>query len=316
MQIRPPTLARIFDHKPFGYVLKHTIEPQVTYRYQTGIDNYSEILRFDYRDILADTNEVEYGVVNRLFAKKTSSDSECFQHPKYLPEGESPDSERGKAMLAAHEVCDDMSGPARELITWELAQKYYMNTTWGGALVPGSRNVFDSTVDLSGIAFLTEPRLFSPIVSRLKLFNGPTDFQWALDYDPVLHQVNASTIFAGYLWKNWYFGAGQTYLKLPGEVLNGTTVQDIFNQYRLMLRYGNIAKHGINGAFTIGLDSQVGYVQYVSMQSNYNWNCCGVTFEYRRLALGTVRNENFYKFALSLTNIGTFGNLRRVDRLY
>ena len=316
MQIRPPTLARIFEHKPFGYVLKHTIEPQVTYRYQTGIHNYSDILRFDYRDILADTNEVEYGVVNRLFAKKTSSNSECFQHPKYLPEGESRVSAKAKAMLAAHEVCDDRFGPARELITWELAQKYYMNTTWGGALVPGTRNVFDSTVDLTGIAFLTEPRLFSPIVSRLKISTGSTDLQWAFDYDPVLHQVNASTIFAGYHWKDWYFGGGQTYLVLPGEAPVNSTAQDVFNQYRLMVQYGTMYRRGINGAFQIGLDSQVGYVQYVSMQSNYNWDCCGVTFEYRRFALGTVRNENFYKFALSLTNIGTFGNLRRVDRLY
>ena len=71
MEVRPPTLSKIFDRKHFGYVIKHTIEPQVVYRYQTGIDNFSQILRFDQRDILADTNEVEYGVVNRLFAKKT-----------------------------------------------------------------------------------------------------------------------------------------------------------------------------------------------------------------------------------------------------
>ena len=63
--------------------MKHTIEPQVVYRYQSGIDNFSQIIRFDQRDILADTNEVEYGVVNRLFAKKTKSTGECFRHPKY-----------------------------------------------------------------------------------------------------------------------------------------------------------------------------------------------------------------------------------------
>ena len=83
MEVRPPTLSKIFDRKLFGYVMKHTIEPQVVYRYQTGIDNFSQIIRFDQRDILADTNEVEYGVVNRLFAKKTKSTAECFQHPKY-----------------------------------------------------------------------------------------------------------------------------------------------------------------------------------------------------------------------------------------
>ncbi len=70
-EVRPPTLSRIFDHKPFGCVLKHTIEPFAIYRYQTGINDFSQIIRFDERDILADTNEVEYGVINRLYSKKT-----------------------------------------------------------------------------------------------------------------------------------------------------------------------------------------------------------------------------------------------------
>ena len=47
MEVRPPTLSRIFDHKPFGRVLKHTVEPYAIYRYQTGIDNFSQIIRFD-----------------------------------------------------------------------------------------------------------------------------------------------------------------------------------------------------------------------------------------------------------------------------
>jgi LPS-assembly protein len=29
-----------------------------------------------------------------------------------------------------------------------------------------------------------------------------------------------------------------------------------------------------------------------------------------------VRNENQYRFSFSLANIGTFGNLRRQERLY
>ena len=57
MEIRPPTLSKIFDRKLFGYAIKHTIEPQIVYRYQTGIDNFSQILRLDQRDILADTND-------------------------------------------------------------------------------------------------------------------------------------------------------------------------------------------------------------------------------------------------------------------
>jgi hypothetical protein len=34
------------------------------------INNFDRILRFDARDIASDTNEVEYAVVNRLYAKR------------------------------------------------------------------------------------------------------------------------------------------------------------------------------------------------------------------------------------------------------
>ena len=64
-------------------------------------------------------------------------------------------------------------------------------------MVPGQRNVFDSTVDFTGIAFLTEPRRFSPIISRLRVQDAKTDVSWAVDYDPVLHQLNASTLVSG-----------------------------------------------------------------------------------------------------------------------
>ena len=209
MEVRPPSIARIFDRKLFGYVLKHVVEPYAVYRYETGINNFANIIRFDYRDILADSSGVEYGVVNRLYAKKSKSSGECFLHPKYLPP-DTPPAEATKQMAKDPSICDDKNGPAREVITWTIAQKYFFNPTFGGALVPNQRNVFDSSVDFSGIAFLTEPRNASPIISRLLVRDGSTDFQWALDYDPVFHQVNASTIFVGHrVSPKWYVLGGQ-----------------------------------------------------------------------------------------------------------
>jgi LPS-assembly protein len=314
VDMRPPSFARIFDRKLFGYVLKHVVEPSVTYRYQTGINDFSQIIRFDERDILVDTNEVRYGVVNRIYAKKTKSTGRCFQNPKYdwlTPAAEKQIENAIHAdVVPQKETCDDQQGPAREIITWELAQKYYMNPTFGGALVPGQTNVFDSTVDFTGIAFLTEPRKFSPIISRLRIQNASTDFGWALDYDPVMHQVSGSTVYAGYRWGNWYLNAGQTYLNVPPPNPN------IFDQYRVMLLYGNVTKKGLSAATAVGVDTRLHYIQSATVQTNYNWDCCGVTFEYQRFALGAVRNENAYHFAFSVTNVGTFGNIRRLQRLY
>ncbi len=325
MEIRPPTLSRIYDRKLFGRVIKHTIEPQVVYRYQGGIDNFSQIIRFDQRDILADTNEVEYGVVNRLFVKKTKSTGECFHHPKYAllsPQNELVPKETTDE--TAPGTCDDKQGPAREVVTWELAQRYFFDPTFGGALVPGQRNVFDSSVDFTGIAFLTEPRRFSPIISRVRVQDSRTDLSWALDYDPVLHQLNASTLFVGRrigASGKWYVAGGQTYMREPAETTpiagQPTLGLSVYNQYRVQVQYGNVAMRGLSGAVGVAADAGLSYVQGATVQSNYNWDCCGVAFEYSRSAFApTISQENSYRFSFSLSNVGTFGTIRRLQRLY
>ena len=320
MEMRPPSVARIFDRKLFGYVIKHVVEPYTVYRYETGINNFANIIRFDQRDILADTSGVEYGVINRLYAKKSKSKGECYLHPKYLSP-DTPPAEARKKLVNDPSICDDSSGAAKEIITWRVAQKYFFNPTFGGALVPNQRNVFDSSVDFSGIAFLTQPRNASPIISRLLVRKDRTDFQWDLDYDPVLHQVNASTIFVGQrLASKWYVIGGQTYLHVPGEVIpataNQTLAPDISNQLRVQAVYGSLGSRGFSTAAGMAFDIHNAYLQGATVQSTYNWDCCGLTFEYARWALGTVRNENAYRFAFSLTNVGTFGNLKKLQRIY
>jgi len=42
----------------------------------------------------------------------------------------------------------------------EVNQKYFLDPTFGGALVPGQRNVFTTTEDLTGIAFATKRAIF------------------------------------------------------------------------------------------------------------------------------------------------------------
>jgi len=314
-ELRPPTLQKIFSKKPFGRVVKHTVEPFAIYRYQTGINDFSQIIRFDERDILADTNEVEYGITNRLFAKKSSLAAQCFQRKEHVAISE----ELSDRLKKSEQACEDKSAPSGEVVTWTLAQKYYGNTTFGGALVDGRRNVFDSTIDLTGIAFLTEPRHFSPIISRFRVASGGADFQWAVDYDPVLGHLNASTLFAGYRWGNWYINGGQTYVNSPGEISvtsNGAVTPSVFNQYRVGVIYGAISRPGFSGAASIGVDAQVSYVQNATVQTNYNWDCCGVAFEYARWSFPGVRNENAYRFSFSLANVGSFGTIRRLQRLY
>jgi len=47
----------------------------------------------------------------------------------------------------------------------------------------------------------------------------------------------------------------------------------------------------------------------------YNTDCCGISVEYRRFNVG-VRDDTEYRIAFAISNVGTFGNLRRQDRIF
>jgi LPS-assembly protein len=217
----------------------------------------------------------------------------------------------------------------REVVTWELAQKYFIDPTFGGALVAGQSNVFTSSADLTGTTFLTSPRHLSPLISRLRIQTSDrTDIEWDVDYDFVRGGLNASTILANYRFGQFTVGGGDAYLQAPGEcavatcMFNTTTDPNIlfwpqlFNQFRLLLGYGHTGKQGFSVATNVGFDAKLGFVQYAAAQTTYNWDCCGVSLEFRRFALGEVRNENQYRFTFALANLGALGNLRRTERLF
>lgn len=323
LELRPPALSKIFDREYLGRKWKHVIEPRIAYNYVRGVDNFSHILRFDERDLLSDTNEVEYSIVNRLYAKKTSNQSnDCG--PAGMPAlmiGEPPVQSRipWEGPSSSEEHACEHQPPTREIVTWELSQKYFLDPTFGGALVPGRRNVFTSTVELTGIAFVTKARHLSPLISRLRVSTSPrNDIEWDTDYDFQAGRVNTSTALFNQHFGMFTIGAGNAFLHAPGVISNtGGAPADIkFNQFRSVLGYGNQDKRGFSGAVTMGLDARLTQLQYGSAQVTYNWDCCGINIEYRRFALANVRNENQYRFSFSLANIGSFGNLRRNDRLF
>jgi LPS-assembly protein len=324
LEIRPPSLSRIFQKTVKDHVIKHTIEPRVIYRYVAGVDNLPAIIRFDARDILSNTNELEYGVIQRLYAKGTKS-TECTnpaeqpeQAPLTVPLPAAPEVNPRKPVAAAR-GCQPGPPESREVLSWEIAQKYFFDPTFGGALVAGRRNVLTTTADFSGIAFLTDPRRFSPVISRLRAYPGrATEVEWKLDYDTKKGFINASTTLVTHRFGDFFVAGSHAFLNVPGEILGSTPVAGPakFNQLRWLVGYGHPNKRGINAAANIGFDINSGSLQYSAFQTSYNWDCCGVSFEYRRFALGSVRNENQFRFSLSLTNVGTFGTLRRQERLF
>ncbi len=335
VELRPPVLEKIFDKEFLGKKWKHVIEPRIVYRYVTGVNDFAQVLHFDEHDILSDTHEVEYAFVTRLYSKSMSSQTrECDTPMTGLAVGAAaPEQTVPWQRVSSLDNQPCATGPAtKEVATLEVAQKYFLDPTFGGALVTGQRNVFTTTEDLTGIAFATEPRHLSPLVSRLRVATSShTDTEWDLDYDFQLGRINADTLLVNYNLGSFTIGGGDAFLQIPqptstsGAPTEGTctpatnpTTQPVckFNQFRVAMGYGGLTRHGFSAATALGFDAEARQLQFASAQTTYNWDCCGLTLEYRRYAIANVRNENLFRFVFSLANIGSFGNLRRQERLY
>lgn len=177
MQVRPPVLERDFDGpfltKEFGVALRHTIEPEANYRYVVGVNNFNSVPRFDADDIFSDTNELEYGLTQRLFLKRLRA--------RPCAAGNVQAENTNAAGQIKNANCGQ--GP-RELLSWFVGQKYFFDSTFGGAVIPGRRNIFATTLDFSGVSYITSPRHTSPVISKLRVnTSATTDLEWDLDYD-------------------------------------------------------------------------------------------------------------------------------------
>lgn len=312
VDVRLPVLERTFDagmvRRLTGHTVKHTIEPEVTYRYVSGIGNFRQVLRFDDVDVVSNTDEVEYGVTQRLFLKPGK------EKPCQAAEGSEADRVKDDGDLPEQKHCG-----AKEWINWQVAQKYFIDQNFGGAIVNGHRNVLETTLNFSGVAFLTEPRAISPLISRLQVH--PTDkvgVEWDFDLDTGAKKFTSNNLLVDVHEGNTFAGLSFARLHAPGRAYTQgiPTVNSDFSQLRILLGYGSPTKSGLGVAANAGLDLNLGTVQYGALQTSYNWNCCGLSVEYRKYELGAARNENVYRFNFTLANIATAGNLRRAERLF
>jgi LPS-assembly protein len=89
-----------------------------------------------------------------------------------------------------------------------------------------------------------------------------------------------------------------------------------FTQMRAWAQFRKPTSPGFSAGANAGIDLDLGTVQYGAIQTSYNWNCCGVSIEYRKYELGSARNDNGYKFNFTLANIGSAGNLRHADQVF
>lgn len=202
-------------------------------------------------------------------------------------------------------------GIPKEIFSWELRQKYYFDPQFGSAVISGQRNVFASTLDLSAAAFIDAPRRFSPIMSLIRLVAAPNyELEFREDYDTMQHRFTHGAL-VGNLRRGNAFASVSHFFVRSSPVLSAPS-----NQIGFSVGYGSTNRVGWNGVFAGAYNVRDAFLQFSAIQVSYNNDCCGISFEYRRFALGPVRNENQFRMAFSLANVGTFGNLKKQERLF
>jgi LPS-assembly protein len=278
-----PSIERIFDHKTFmGDKLKHVIESRIHYRNISGVNDYSSTVRFDALDLLSNDNEIQYSIINRLYAKRGNN--------------------------------------VEEIVTWEVSQSHYFDPTFGGAIIPGQRNEVLATLDLTPFEFIDRPRNYSPIVSELRINpRWGLGFEWRADYDPLRGRIVNSSFSGDFHFPKYYFSVGHNDVagydpKYAPDVANKNLFPSA-DQIRGSVGFGDGNKRGWNGAYTVSYDIRQGVTQFMAGQATYNTDCCGFSFQWRRFTFGTL-NDNQYRLAFTIANVGSFGTLKKQERLF
>jgi LPS-assembly protein len=335
IDIRPPVIERDFALNGSHRVLRHVIEPELFYRYVNGIHNARNTLQFDTTDIATDTKEAGYSLTQRFYLRNTEA-KPCEAQPDAASSGsasgmnqavqnqEAPNldslgrdvSSPQPSALSSDKAAATCVQPAREWASWQISQKFFIDPNFGGALIPNRRNVFTSTLDQTGVAYLVSPRNIAPVLSRLRFDAVPNlRVEWDIDYDPKGGRIDADNLFAGYSVGRTTFGVGHALLNAVDEA--GSSASVIQSQIvQPFIYFGKPSDVGLSVAMNASYDFTHGTLQYGGVEAVYNWNCCGLEAGYRRFQLGSLRDEGEWLWGFTLSSIGTAGNIHHSTSIF
>jgi lipopolysaccharide transport LptD-like protein len=404
VDVRPPGLEKTYTNKDGSARFKHLIEPYITYRLISGVgDEFNQIIRFDDRDAVANTNEFEYAIVNRFFTRrfaadvirkrrkgrrpisdmspvetkeknKTSREKEPqaatvdvkTPEPTSRPAAEQPvrtepvepqaDPTKSKLETGKQDELkprDELRVPVRrsdeppsteaaqtetaqttgkaedvasnegetpqayEFLTVKLAQKYFFDRTFGGALVEGRRNQFYPINMLSGFTFGGRARSFSPVNVSVRYRPLSTiygDLRMDLgDDDGVVRNVSVGGGFR----TNKVSVSASYYLsrqiKLDPNGFEPGTFPG--NQISATVQLGDDLR-GWYGGSRIGYDFTNRFINDTDISDSrlmnsrsylgYSWDCCGVQFNYNTFKAG-LRSEGAWSVTFNLAGLGSYG---------
>ncbi len=303
LDVRPPAFAKDF-HRGGDFFFRHVIEPYMVYRKIAGINNFDRIIRFDYVDAIADTNEIEFGIANRFFTRRST------ENVSDVPVTTNEDPNRPL-----------LSSQPYEALTITLRGKYFFDPFFGGALLTNNRNQFYPINTLSGFVYGGVPRRFSPINidaryrPRRHLF---VDVRSDLDTQGGGMRALSTTFgFSRTLvqvFQNFYYTRA---IELSPSLarfvdergFEAGTVRG--SQWSPAVFLGN-RERGLFGGASFFFDFQKrpgrGDSSLISstMTLGHSWDCCAVAAQFSTFNVG-LRKENRLVFSFRLNGIGSFG---------
>jgi hypothetical protein len=388
VDIRPPSLEKDYKNEDGSRNFRHVIEPYITYRLINGIgQQYSSIALFDERDAVANTNEIEYAVVNRFFINRSTSEisrrrrrrkkaayrpmqsaqeaqnaaaatkaaearagetrpekdkqspeetdaseEKARQNKEKLETGEQTDLTKKvdprlvyrrdtKQEAKSVELTDQIAGDnspvqAYEFLTIKVAQKYFFDRNFGGALIPGQRNQFYPLDTLSGYTFGGVARSFSPVnvdVRYRPLALVYADLRMDIAEQGGLRDLSVS----GAVRKDKFSVQASWYVSrhieiAPNSFEPGTfSGNQVFAGFRIGdnfrgLYFGSLVGYDFTNRFLTATQLSKGRLTNTRTYFGYSWDCCGVQFNYNTFKAG-LRNESAFTVTFTLAGIGTFG---------
>ncbi len=307
LDFRPVALAQNFYGENDSFRFRHVIEPYLTYRFVNGVNNFAKIIRFDYADTVTDTNEIEFGVTNRIYTRKYTEAVTKQAQEKLLKDSENKQ--------------DSLSIQPYEIFTLTVRGKYFFDKDFGGALVPGRRNQIAPITALSFYTFGGIPRRFSPLSIDATYRPQKTIFaNTRMDVGVQGDGLRALSATVGYdtkllkFFQTFYYTRAVTLTNRDAVFANqfgkeAGTLRG--SQWSPAIFIGDKNK-GFYGGTSLFFDFQnrraTGGRPLISSlyTLGYASDCCAVTGQFYTFNVG-VRRENRFVFSFRLNGIGTFG---------
>ncbi len=177
-----------------------------------------------------------------------------------------------------------------EMLTWVLSQRYF----------------FDANASLYDTQFSTPyftpdgtPSNYSPITSRVNFKPSRSlTASWNLDYDVNFKAVRSAST-AGSFAGAW------------GSIRGVWTRRNIPDRdiVRSSFRLGGSVnlRPGLRANLETSYDWSLKILRHMRAGIEYNVQCCGFLVDYNRYNFGGFREENTFRFGITLANIGSFG---------